>query len=69
MIVNSGTGPISALQPQHLSVQTLPGSSTTVTLRLNVQATVRKIKLTEQGSLQSGSTGPYQFSSAQVVFP
>lgn len=91
VIVNSGTGPISALQLQNLSVQTLagsgqatvissdfglpsdgdflPGSSTTVTLRLNVPATVRKLKLTEQGSLQSGSGGPYQFSSAQVVFP
>ena len=47
----------------------LPGASTTVSVRLQVPTAVRKLKLIEGSSLQSGSSGPYQFSGGQIIFP
>ena len=91
VIVNSGTGPISALDLTKLGVQTLagsgkatiissefrlpsggdflPGSSAKISVRLRMPTAVQKLELLEGGSLRSGSSGSYQFSSAQIVIP
>ncbi len=47
----------------------VPGASNKVSVRLRVPTTVRKLKLTETGSLASETGSGYQFSSAQIVFP
>ena len=45
------------------------GSSTTVTLTLNVPPTVKRFSLTESGSLQDASGQSYSYSAAQTVIP
>jgi len=45
------------------------GASTTVTLTLDVPATVTRFSLTEGGTLQDGSGHIYNYSLAQTVIP
>jgi hypothetical protein len=46
-----------------------PGASTVVTLELQVPTTIRKLALSENGTLQDGGATVHQFSLGQVVFP
>ena len=46
----------------------LPGTAFTAAVRLNVPATVKKLQVTENGTVQIGSS-LQQFSSSQVIFP
>jgi hypothetical protein len=90
-LVNSGTGPINALDLTKISVQILAGTgqatvlnshlsiplggsflsgaSITISVHLQVPATVRKLKLNEEGFVKGSYNKPYRFSSAQVIFP
>jgi len=45
------------------------GASTTVTLTLNVPATVTRFSLTESGNLKDGAGNSYNYSIAQTVIP
>jgi hypothetical protein len=44
------------------------GASSTITLRLNVPTTVKKLSISESGVVQAGGS-QYRFSLAQVIFP
>jgi hypothetical protein len=46
-----------------------PGASTVLTLELQVPTTIRKLALSENGTLQDGGATVHQFSLGQVVFP
>lgn len=46
-----------------------PGSSSTIELQLLVPEGITKLRITEEGSLDSGQPAPTQFSQGQVVFP
>jgi hypothetical protein len=46
-----------------------PGATTTITVHLNVPSEVKKISLTENGTVQIGNLVPYKFSFGQVIFP
>ena len=46
-----------------------PGASTVVTLELLVPTTIRKLALSENGTVQHTGGTEYQFSLGQVVFP
>jgi hypothetical protein len=46
-----------------------PGATTTITVHLNVPPEVKKILLTENGTIQIGNLVPYKFSFGQVIFP
>ncbi|HEX4166978.1 MAG TPA: Ig-like domain repeat protein [Bryobacteraceae bacterium] len=53
-----------------LSIGTLaPGKSTVLNLDLQVPATIRKLRLSENGTFANGKGALRQFSSGQVVFP
>jgi hypothetical protein len=46
-----------------------PGASTVLTLELQVPTTIRKLALSENGTLRDGRATVRQFSLGQVVFP
>lgn len=63
----SGSGEATLVSPVPIVVGSLaPGESRTVTVLVQVPATVRKLALTENGSFQTGAA-TYQFSEGQVV--
>jgi hypothetical protein len=66
-----GTGTVSLSGPAlPLSVGSLAiGDSTSVTLTLNVPATVTKFSLSEKGTLQDIAGNTLSFSLAQVIYP
>lgn len=68
----TGSGAVTVNSPTFpISVGTLaPGGSTVVTLQLTIPPSVKKISLTEDGSVASGISGPLdRFSLGQVLFP
>jgi hypothetical protein len=66
-----GTGTVTLATPGlPISVGNLPvGTSTTLTLTLNVPSTVTKFSITENGTMQDDLGKLYNYSIGQVVFP
>jgi hypothetical protein len=59
------TGPLLPVSAGNLSI----GASTAVTLTLNVPATVKKLSLTEKGSLQNFTGSTFGFAGTEVIYP
>ena len=46
-----------------------PGAITKIMVHLSVPSTVKKLSLTENGTVETGELVPYKFSLGQVIFP
>ncbi len=67
----AGYGQATLVDP-NLPIRTgsiMPGTWTTITLRLKVPPTIKKLEVIEEGTIDNGELTPYKFSNGQVVFP
>jgi hypothetical protein len=54
--------------PIHIDKLT-PGTSSMITLTLDVPQSLNKLELTESGTAETGESSAYKFSLGQVIFP
>lgn len=65
----AGSGQVSLVEPAPAVGDLAPGTSTTLQLQLNVPVSVRKVALSETGTLSVASGATVKFSAAQVFYP
>ena len=67
----AGTGEVRLVEPAFpVHIDTLaPGAFSTISLTLDMPQSVKKLAITESGTVNNGESLPYQFSLGQVIFP
>ena len=64
----AGAGQAKLLDPLPFSVGNIPqDASATITLHLDVPSTVKRLEITERGTLSTRESSPYKFSTGQAI--